>query len=94
MAAFGAAGVKDFARLELVMVEDRLFALSIKAQPQIPDTIFDACAEIGGLSSRQRTIAIFVAGFARLFIAGKASIVIPSRMRASIPQSDFSILYG
>jgi hypothetical protein len=92
--AFGAAGVRDFARLDVIRAEGRLYAIDVKVQPTIPDLLFDACAAIAGLDKDQSTIAIFVAGFARLFLEGSAFIAIPSAMRISLPQSVFSVLYG
>ena len=93
-AALDAAEVRDFARLDVILVDGEFVAVDLKAQPRVPDPIFDACASIGGLDEDQRTIAIFIAGFARLFLEGSAFIAIPPGMRASLPTPLFSILYG
>jgi hypothetical protein len=93
-AALDAAEVRDFARLDVMLADGELMAVDLKAQPRVPDTIFDACASIAGLDEGQRTIAIFIAGFARLFLEGSAFIAIPQGMMASLPTPLFSILYG
>lgn len=91
--AIEAAGVKDFARLDLLMSGEKLYALDLKVQPEIPDPLFEACARLAGLDANQCMTAIFVAGFARLFFEGFALIPIPSRLRNMVPRSIFSILY-
>jgi hypothetical protein len=93
-AAIHAADVRDFARLNVIHADGKFYAIDILAQPLVPDSLFDACAAIAGLDRNQRTIAIFIAGFARLFLEGSAFIAIPSQMRTSLPQPFFSMLYG
>jgi hypothetical protein len=92
--ALDAAEVRDFALLDVMLADGKFIAVDLKAQPRVPDPIFDACASIAGLGEDQRTIAIFIAGFARLFLEGSAFIAIPPGMRASLPTPMFSILYG
>jgi len=93
-AALEIAGARDFARLDILKVGNRLYALDIKVQPAVPDPLFDACALISGLDANQSVTAMFVAGFARLFLEGVAVIAIPSRLRSMMPKPVFSILYG
>jgi len=92
-AAYISAGVRDFARIEIIRSENAFQAIDIKAQPLVPDPLFDACAANAGLDQDQRTIAIFVAGFARLFREGSAFISMPSKMSSSLAKPFFSILY-
>jgi hypothetical protein len=93
-AAIHAADVRDFARLNVIQADGKFYAIDILAQPLVPDSLFDACAAIAGLDQNQRTIAIFVAGFARLFLEGSAFIAIPPQTRTSLPRPFFSMLYG
>jgi|GEM_PF-5939974 D-alanine-D-alanine ligase-like ATP-grasp enzyme len=92
--AIEAPGVKDFARLDLLMSSAKLYAFDLKVQPEVPDLLFEACARLAGLDANQCMTAIFVAGFARLFLEGFAHIPIPSRLRNMVPRSIFPILYG
>jgi D-alanine-D-alanine ligase-like ATP-grasp enzyme len=92
--AYISAGVRDFARMDVIRSESAFYAIDIKSQPFVPDPLFDACAANAGLDQDQRTIAIFIAGFARLFREGSAFISIPSKMSSYLAKPFFSILYG
>jgi D-alanine-D-alanine ligase-like ATP-grasp enzyme len=93
-AAYRGAGACDFARLDVVRAGGTFYAMDILAQPLVPDRLFEACASYAGLDRYQSTIAVFVAGFSRLFHEGNASIPIPSKIRESLPEPFFSLLYG
>lgn len=48
--AFMAAGVRDYARLDVMFAEGRLHAIEINGQPMIPDRWFRYCAAEAGLA--------------------------------------------
>jgi len=48
LAAFRAAGVRDYARCDLIMVGGELYAIEINGQPMVPDLWFEACAAGAG----------------------------------------------
>lgn len=47
--AVNAAGVEDYARLDVIWSEGDLHALEINGQPMLPDRWFDTCCEAGGM---------------------------------------------
>jgi len=90
--AFDAAGVRDYARCDILMTEDRLFALEINGQPMIPDRWFEMAASGVGLNSEQYIAAIFLAGIQRYIRQGKAHLSLPDKMESFLPQEIFNKL--
>lgn len=63
--AFEAAGVRDYARCDILMVQEQLYALEINGQPMVPDPWFQACAAGAGLSESQYLAGILWASIQR-----------------------------
>jgi D-alanine-D-alanine ligase len=63
--AFEAAGVRDYARCDLIDEGGRLFALEVNPMPRMPDPWFDVCAQGAGLGRGQYVTAIVLAAIRR-----------------------------
>lgn len=48
--AFLSAGVRDYARCDVLMAGGKFYAIEINGQPMLPDKWFDTCAAGGGLT--------------------------------------------
>jgi len=70
LAAFEAAGVRDYARCDVFLADGELWAIEINGQPMIPDRWFAACAAGGGMDKSQYLNAIFLAAIERLESVG------------------------
>jgi hypothetical protein len=49
--ALSVVGCRDYGRLDVLLAEDRLWALGASAQPCLPDPLFSACAAGAGLTT-------------------------------------------
>jgi len=65
LAAFRAAGVRDYARSDLIMAGGALYAIEINGQPMVPDLWFEACAAGYGLDEAGYLNAIVGAALER-----------------------------
>ena len=82
--AFQAAGVRDYARCDILQAGGKLHALEINGQPMVPDAWFGACAQGAGLNTHQYLNAIFLVGIARLIREGH-ELLIPQPMVDMLP---------
>ena len=87
--AFRAAGVRDYARCDVISANGELFAIEINGQPMVPDEWFGACARGVGLDTAQYINAIFLAAIARNLKQGKSHLVIPLEMKKLLKRSSF-----
>jgi D-alanine-D-alanine ligase len=62
--AFEVAGVRDYARMDLILAEGQLWAIEVNGQPMLPDRWFQACAADAGLGESYLT-AILEAAIVR-----------------------------
>lgn len=92
--AFLVAGVNDYARCDLMLHGQDLYAMELNGQPMVPDRWFEGCAREAGLNSVQYLQAIALAGISRHVAAGLAFIPIPRALYRSIPRSLFMQLAG
>ncbi len=90
--AFEVAGVRDYARCDILMEEDTLYAIEINGLPMIPDKWFEICATDAGLDASQTIIAIFLSGIVRNIEEGNRRLDIPSSMKSYLPQKVLDIL--
>ena len=65
-AAFSVAGVRDYARCDIIQAGGELYAIEINGQPMLPDPWFAACAEAEGLDEKGYLGAIVRAAFERI----------------------------
>jgi D-alanine-D-alanine ligase-like ATP-grasp enzyme len=82
--AFQAAGVRDYARCDILQAGGKLYAIEINGQPMVPDMWFGACAQGAGLDTSQYLNAIFLAGLTRLNQEGQ-ELSIPQAMVDMLP---------
>lgn len=99
--ACAAAGVRDYARCDIIRSRGSCYAIEINGEPMVPDPWFEACASGAGLGEGRYLIAIFFAALCRLERAGwkgagwKGADRIPSgAMRVALPRSVYRGLRG
>jgi D-alanine-D-alanine ligase-like ATP-grasp enzyme len=85
--AFMAAGLRDYARCELVDEGGSLLALELKGQPRMPDPLFDACAAGAGLDPDQYVVAVALAALLRCAKAGNRLLRLPPEAESLLPES-------
>jgi len=90
--AFDSAQVRDYARCDLLMADNRLYAIEINGLPMIPDLWFEVCARGASLDAGQYLNAIVAAGLIRAKRQGKINADIPRRMLEKLPESVISRL--
>jgi D-alanine-D-alanine ligase-like ATP-grasp enzyme len=90
--AFEIAEVRDYARLDVLLSDNHLYAIEINGQPMVPDLWFEACAKQAQLDSEQYIIAIFLAAIVRLIEDGFTNLFIPQEMSNILPPDVFSVL--
>ena len=90
--AFGIAGVRDYARLDVMYANGKFYAIEINGQPMIPDKWFEACAQGVGLNTAQYINAIFFAGLQRNIQAGYHHLKVPEKLNKLLPVEIRSIL--
>ncbi|HWQ46025.1 MAG TPA: hypothetical protein VN376_04115 [Longilinea sp.] len=62
---FRCTGMRDFARCDMLYTNEQLYAISVNAQPALPDHWFETCALAGGLSAQEYIPAIVMAAIKR-----------------------------
>lgn len=90
--AFEIAGVKDYARCDLMMIDGSLYAIEINGLPMIPDKWFEVCASGAGLNAIQYVLAIILAGIVRNIRSGIGNLEIPDEIRNNLPEQVFNTL--
>lgn len=90
--AFAVAGVRDYARLDLIRADGKLHAIEINGQPMVPDRWFEACSRSVGLNQDQYINAIFLAGIIRNMRQGMGNIHVPYDMQRMLPKSIYQLL--
>lgn len=90
--AFDSAQVRDYARCDLLMADNHLYAIEINGLPMIPDLWFEVCARGASLDAGQYLNAIVAAGLIRAKRQGKIHADIPKRMLNGLPESVMSRL--
>jgi D-alanine-D-alanine ligase len=90
--AFSIAGVRDYARLDIIRSRGILHAIEINGQPMVPDRWFEVCANGAGMNPVQYICAIFFAGLIRNNREGHEALSIPPEMHWIIPLPVLSIL--
>jgi D-alanine-D-alanine ligase-like ATP-grasp enzyme len=90
--AFAIAGVRDYARLDVMHVNGKFYAIEINGQPMIPDKWFEACAQGVGLNKTQYLNAILFAGIQRNIHAGYHHLKVPEMLNKLLPEEIKSIL--
>ena len=94
--ACAAAGVRDYARCDIIRSRGSCYAIEINGEPMVPDPWFEACASGAGLGEGRYLIAIFFAALCRLERSGwKGADRIPfGAMRVALPRSVYRALRG
>lgn len=90
--AFEIAGVRDYSRCDLMMIDGSLYAIEINGLPMIPDKWFEVCANGAGLNSTQYVLAILLAGIVRNMRSGIGKLEIPDEIRDNLPEEVFNTL--
>ncbi len=90
--AFDAAGVRDYARLDVIMTGEQLSAIEINGQPMIPDRWFEICSAGAGLDSNQYIQAIFLAAIVRHNAEGGGHLDVPPEMEDVLPGEILDII--
>ncbi|MEA5077148.1 MAG: hypothetical protein VB013_01140 [Anaerolineaceae bacterium] len=90
--AFDAAGVRDYARCDVLYANDQFYAIEINGQPMIPDKWFEACCKDACLDHDQYLNAIFLAGIVRNQLNGTLKTKIPTLIKQCLPESVFNAL--
>lgn len=83
--AFGVAGMRDYARLDVLYSNEKFYAIEINGQPMVPDRWFEACARGAWLDTDQYLNAIFLAGIVRNMQNGHEHLQIPGKMVEILP---------
>lgn len=93
-AAFASANMRDYSRLDVLMANDRLYAIEINGLPMIPDLWFEVCASSQGLNPNQTILAIVLAGIQRAMRSGRGQLSVPEGIRQQLPPAVFDRLTG
>lgn len=83
--AFRIAGVRDYARVDVLYSNEQFYAIEINGQPMVPDRWFEACARGAWLDTDQYLNAIFLAGIVRNRQNGHEHLQIPEQMAEILP---------
>ena len=89
--AFSAAGVRDYARCDVIQSDDQFYVLEINGQPMIPDLWFEACCRSRNLSRKQYLFSIMLSALVRLNLSGKY-LRIQKTLVSAIPKNVSEIL--
>jgi len=84
--AFTVAGVRDYARCDILMAGGKLYAIEINGLPMIPDKWFEVCAAGAGLDERQYIIAIVMEGILRNMKQSGSCLCLTPRMIQALPK--------
>jgi len=90
--AFAIAGVRDYARLDVMHANGKFYAIEINGQPMIPDNWFEACAQGIGLNKTQYLNAILFAAIQRNIHAGYHHLKVPEKLNRLLPEEIRSML--
>ncbi len=90
--AFTATGMVDYSRCDILMTDDKLYAIEINGLPMIPDKWFEVCAAGAGLDEKQYLIAIIMAGMIRQIKAGISLIDLSAEILNALPKEACRIL--
>jgi D-alanine-D-alanine ligase len=82
---FMSACARDYSRCDILLHEDKLYAIEINGQPMVPDRWFEACARGAGLDEIQYINAIALAGIVSNAGIGHAFVPIPQDMVDLLP---------
>jgi D-alanine-D-alanine ligase-like ATP-grasp enzyme len=80
--ALGAAGLRDYARIDILMDGRTLYAIEINGQPMLPDPWFDACVMHAGYAPFQAVQTAFASAILRHRGAG---FQVPGDWRPILP---------
>jgi len=83
--ALDAAGVRDYARVDIMEEDGTLYAIEVNGQPMVPDRWFEACARPFGLGGSGYLAAIVLAAALRYDAAGATPLLVDARLRAAVP---------
>jgi len=89
--AFASAGIRDYARLDVLSVDSQLFGIEINGLPMIPDKWFEACSKSIYMQDDQYLNAIFLSSIIRARAQGK-HIQVPVQMKQALTQHVFATL--
>lgn len=89
--AFTSAGIRDYARLDVLSVNGQLYAIEINGLPMIPDKWFETCAKSMPMQDNQYLNAIFLSSIIRARSEGK-QIQVPAEMKQALPWGVFTAL--
>ena len=89
--AFDSAGVRDYARLDVLSAKTELYAIEINGLPMIPDKWFEECARSIRMQGDQYLNAIFLSSIIRERAEGK-QIQVPAEMKQALPWRIFAAL--
>ncbi|MFZ3070479.1 MAG: hypothetical protein WA110_05080 [Anaerolineaceae bacterium] len=84
--AFESAGMRDYARCDLIMIDEWLYAIEINGLPMVPDEWFENCAKTCSLNEDQYLNAILLAGLVRCKKYLNKEISIPEKMKILLPE--------
>ncbi len=93
--AFASAGMRDYSRLDVIMVNGVLYAIEINGLPMIPDKWFEICSKASRLNQDQYINAIFLSGIQRARAKAngrKTKYQIPSEMEQMLSKDVFQKL--
>jgi D-alanine-D-alanine ligase len=85
--AISVTGVRDYARCDILLAGEKMFAIEINGLPMIPDKWFEVCAAGEGLNERQYIAAIVMAGVLRNMQHPGSRLCLTKRMINSLPES-------
>jgi len=89
---FESADMRDYSRCDLIMVDEKLYAIEINGLPMVPDKWFEVCASGVSLDSEQYIDAIIMAGMGRAIKNRKRDMQVPLQMAQILPASIFARL--
>jgi nitrogenase subunit NifH len=89
---FITSGVRDYAQCDIMLHEDKLYAIEMNAQPKLPSRLFQACTIENGLDEIQYIEAIALAGIIGNAQTGHAFIAVPREMAKVLPKPVFERL--
>ena len=89
--AFASAGIRDYARLDVLSVNGELYAIEINGLPMIPDKWFEACSKSICMQDDQYLNAIFLSSIIRERGEGK-NIQVPAQMKQALSGRVFAAL--
>jgi D-alanine-D-alanine ligase-like ATP-grasp enzyme len=90
--AFESADMRDYSRCDLIMVDEKLYAIEINGLPMVPDKWFEVCASGVSLDSEQYIDAIIMAGMGRAIKNRKRDMQVPLQMAQILPAPIFTRL--